>query len=185
MKASSFSELYATLCFFFNSDSQNIFPIAVLSYHTIPYPGTSAIFLVVLVPAFVANSRVVLDSLMFVTIFGLPNKLSIDPLSNRMLSSLVLDAHCIPLLCRLSFFTIIGYSILSVYRSCLTSAKLGLRCCCHLFLRILFPIWLGHASLLFLLPIRLLSGYPSPDIYLSSDLSSCNSIMLLSSTLLG
>jgi hypothetical protein len=106
MKASSFSESYVTLCFFFNSDSPNMFAIAVLSYHTVLYSGTLAIFLVVLVPGFVANSRVVLDSLMFVTIFGLPNKLSVDPLSNRMLSSLVLDAHCSPLLCRLSFFIV-------------------------------------------------------------------------------
>jgi hypothetical protein len=184
MKASSFSESYVTLCFFFNLDSPNIFAVAVLPYHTVPYPGMLAIFLVDLVPAFVANSRVVLDSLMFVTILGLPNKLSVDPLSSRMLSSLVLDAHCLPLLCRLSFLKF-GYSILSAYCSCSTSVKLGSHYPHHLSLQIIFLIQLEHASLPFSLPIFLLSVCPSLDMSLSSGLSCHKSSMLLSSTLIG
>jgi hypothetical protein len=123
MKASSFSESYVTLCFFFNSNKPNTFAIAVSSYNTVPYPGTSAIFLVVLVPAFVANSRVVLDYLLFVTIFGLPNKLSIDRLSNRILSSLwclmPTAYHC----CAGSLSLRLDCSILSVFHSCYRSLR--------------------------------------------------------------
>jgi hypothetical protein len=43
---------------------------------------------------------------MFVTMSGLPNRLSVDPLSSRILFSFVLDAHCFLLLCRLSFLMI-------------------------------------------------------------------------------
>jgi hypothetical protein len=39
---------------------------------------------------------------MFVTMSGLPNRLNVDPLSSRMLFTLVLNAHCLPLLLRLS-----------------------------------------------------------------------------------
>jgi hypothetical protein len=56
MRASSFSESHVILCFFFKSDKPNMFATEVLSYHTVPNPGTSATCLVVLVPAFVASS---------------------------------------------------------------------------------------------------------------------------------
>ena len=61
--------------------SKNIFVIASSSYHTSPYCGTSASWLLIFTPAFVAGCIHSSTSLMFSTTLGLENKFTVDPMS--------------------------------------------------------------------------------------------------------